>query len=177
MPVCHLPDQPRLFGPARQGEGYSVPASPAASATKYRADTSPLGFRFAHGLLALALTLSSQPAVAQFVGDPHRAYSQTFRQCLVGAREMGVDQAACYQSELEIQDGRLNQAYVMIMRRQGQPRRQALRAKQREWITYRDAKCSPPASKYRTGEAPPLRSLQCLLDETVSRRLYLESLR
>jgi len=103
-----------------------------------------------------------------------RYYSQMYKDCN-GDAETSLDRVACTSNELNLQEGRINQAYIMVMRHLPQPAKDALRANQRQWVAAKDRRCT-------TGDLPSMgwsRSVAmrtCLIDETIKRRLQLEAM-
>lgn len=88
------------------------------------------------------------------------------------AKGVSVAMGGCVHAELEAQDVRLNAAYGAVMRRLNETDRRRLRTEERAWIRERDAGCAQEA----TGGTIDLVDIPaCRLDETIRRRLILES--
>jgi len=87
---------------------------------------------------------------------------------------------ACTQRELVLWDQRLNTAYADLRTRllnsdQDQRRRDAVRAAQRAWISYRDAECDQLAMQFLGGTLSGVIAVACLNDMTAERALDLEA--
>ena len=87
------------------------------------------------------------------------------------------DMNNCAGDELSKQDGRLNQAYVMVMRSLPEAKKTNLRTLQRTWIKQRDAKCERERNQYGGGSMSTGAFLSCQIDETIKRVIYLENYR
>lgn len=81
----------------------------------------------------------------------------------------------CYGNEIGLQDARLNQAYVMIMRRLSPAKKSDLRTSERLWIRQRDIKCERHAAQEKGGTLYFVMLDACVLDETIKRTLFLEN--
>ena len=132
--------------------------------------------RFLFVALTLALTapaLAATPAV-------ETRYTKDYALCLESDDAAnGIQSAmnACAYDEYTRQDGRLNQAYVMVMRRQAVAGKAKLRGLQRAWIKQRDVKCDAERMAYDGGSIAPLMFHTCMTDQTISRTLWLERYR
>jgi uncharacterized protein YecT (DUF1311 family) len=119
------------------------------------------------------------PAVA---AEPvvQKRYTRDYAICMEnGPASEGVQPAmnACAYEEYTRQDARLNQAYVMTMRRQAAVGKTKLRGSQRAWIKERDVKCAAERGEYEGGSIAPLIFHSCMTDETIRRTLWLERYR
>jgi len=126
-------------------------------------------------LAAIMLALAGRSAVAETSVETH--YSTTFKQCMSDVEHGSDDTAsilACQDAEIAVQEGRINQAYIMIMTRLPSPQKTQLRREERGWIVRRNAKCGSMASQYAGGSLEGQVWRSCYLDETVKRRIYLE---
>lgn len=102
----------------------------------------------------------SSPALAASKSPVEQRYAPNYNKCLnSGQAAEGVTSAMveCNVAETRIQDGRLNQAYKMVMTRLPANRKDQLRLSERNWIKARDA--------------------GCILDETIKRTMFLERYR
>ena len=81
----------------------------------------------------------------------------------------------CYDIELSVQDGRLNQAYKMVMQRLPAARKTALKNEERAWIKRRDAICQRHAAPEAGGTMYDVMLSSCLVDETIKRVIVLEN--
>jgi uncharacterized protein YecT (DUF1311 family) len=128
----------------------------------------------------LTLLLMAASASSPTNADIQRRYTPAYKACLdSGDAAQGVQYAMneCANSEYERQDGRLNQAYVMVMRRLAPPAKVKLRTLQRAWIKTRDGKCTAESAEYQGGSIAPMIYSLCLTDETIRRTLWLETYR
>ena len=102
----------------------------------------------------------------------------------VGRTTMGVSD--CLRREWQAWDQRLNQRYQAVLlearqndadnaglKYQAPNQEEALRAMQRAWIAFRDAKCDYVASLFQGGTGAGPGSLDCLMRETAAQTLYL----
>lgn len=93
----------------------------------------------------------------------------------------------CLDRELQYWDARLNAAYTVAMRRaravdaemkdlgsSAPPQAPAMRAMQRAWIGFRDAKCDFVRSEWGGGTGGGPATIACLMEETGRQALFLE---
>lgn len=118
----------------------------------------------------------SPQAEAQSRAQVERRYTPAYHQCM-NVASTNYDMTNCYGDELERQDGRLNQAYVMVMRPLSSTKKTTLRTLQRTWLKQRDAKCDRERNQYSGGSISSGVFLSCMLDETIKRTIYLENYR
>jgi len=78
----------------------------------------------------------------------------------------------CLRAELDFQDGRLNAAYQTAIAARSTTSQAALRAQERDWMRLRDEKC---AAQVTGGTIDRINMPDCLIDETIRRRLILEA--
>lgn len=119
------------------------------------------------------LALLSSAAEAQSRAQIELRYTPTYNQCM-NAASTTYDMNNCAGDELNKQDGRLNQAYVMVMRSLPEANKTTLRTLQRAWIKQRDAKCERERNQYDGGSMSTGVFLSCQTDETIKRIIYLE---
>lgn len=123
----------------------------------------------------LTITLAAMlGASAQAQMSVKTRYSRDFNLCM---NDSGGGDAAiidCNSSEIDRQDARLTQAYVMVMRRLSEPQHTALRQSEREWIKQRDATCTRKAKPEMGGTLYNVVYGSCILDETIKRTIFLE---
>lgn len=96
-----------------------------------------------------------------------------------------VGMVGCLDAEYQWWDRKLNQTYGEVMaaaraadrdKAEHAPSRvEALRAMQRAWIPYRDAKCGFARSEWGGGTGAGPAGVQCLLEETARQTLYLNA--
>jgi uncharacterized protein YecT (DUF1311 family) len=125
---------------------------------------------------ACGLAALSSAAEAQSRAQVERRYTPAYHQCM-NVASSNYDMGDCYGDELERQDGRLNQAYVMVMRPLSSTKKTTLRTLQRSWLKQRDAKCNRERNQYMGGSMSYGAFLSCMLDETIKRTIYLENYR
>lgn len=128
-------------------------------------------------IAALALTSVSAWAAPDAV---QKRYSKDFDRCVnTGDAAEGVQSAMndCAGQEYSRQDARLNQAWVMVMRRLGPAKKASLRTSQRAWLKTRDRKCLAERDISGGGSIAPMMYYGCMTDETIKRTLWLEQYR
>jgi len=118
-----------------------------------------------------AIILTSSPARSGSDIDYTRYYSKMYDKCMERSDGMETE-SNCVENELNFQEGRLNQAYIMVMRKLPEAEKDALRAYQRQWVANRDADCFRKAGP--ANNASVRWAWGCQIDETVKRRLQLE---
>jgi uncharacterized protein YecT (DUF1311 family) len=121
-------------------------------------------------LPALAATLAPAQSQAQI----EQRYTRIYNECVDASGGVTADMMDCSAAEIDRQDARLNQAYVMVMRPLPQPKKRVLRNLQRSWIVQRDARCHT-AIRGNDGTAANLIYSGCILDETIRRTIFLEN--
>lgn len=127
------------------------------------------------------IVLAALPAALQ--AEPSRKaiearYTEAYDTCLnTGDAAKGITPAmrACVSQELQRQDGRLNQAYVTVMKRLSNAKKSRLRTLQRAWIKSREKQCRAEADEYEGGTIAPQIYSGCLLDEAIIRTIWLEN--
>ncbi len=132
--------------------------------------------RFA--IIALFLTASAPAAAAAPAIE--KRYTRDYAICMDSEDAAnGIQSAmnACAYDEYTRQDGRLNQAYVMVMRRQAMASKAKLRGLQRAWIRQRDVKCEAERMTYDRGSMAPLVFHTCMTNQAINRTLWLERYR
>ena len=111
---------------------------------------------------------------AQTQAQIEKRQSPAYSECMDESGGVTVEMMDCIAAEIDIQDARLNQAYVMVMRPLPKPRKDTLRALQRSWIKQRDAKCQRAIAD-EGGSMAGLIYSGCILDETIKRTIFLEN--
>lgn len=127
---------------------------------------------FSRTLLIAALAANS--ASAQTQTQVEKRYTRGYSECMDTSGGVTIEMLNCIAAEIDIQDARLNQAYVMVMRPLAKPRKNTLRGLQRTWIKQRDAKCARSIADEGGSMAGPIYS-GCILDETIRRTIFLEN--
>lgn len=119
-------------------------------------------------VLAGVTTLAAAPASAQDDG-----LTAEYGACMDASGGVTFDMIDCITAEHERQDARLNRAYKKVMAGLSDDRKDALRAAQRAWITFRDANCDfhfdPEGGTWARVEAN-----SCMMSETAERATELE---
>lgn len=119
------------------------------------------------------------------IGQAHAAgrspeYSASYHKCMAsGDAAQGITSGLieCTETERNLQDRKLNQVYQMIIARLPASKKDELRLSERSWITSRDAICDQRKEESGDGTLSTIVELDCLLQETVKRRIYLEQYR
>ena len=127
---------------------------------------------FSRTLLIAALAATS--ASAQTQTQVEKRYTGGYSECMDESGGVTVEMMNCIAAEIDIQDARLNQAYVMVMRPLAKSRKNTLRGLQRTWIKQRDAKCQREIAD-EGGSMAGLIYSGCSLDETIKRTIFLEN--
>ena len=125
-------------------------------------------------LLAL---LVAAPAAAQTRSQIERRYTPHFNECIADSSDTTIELLDCLGAEIDRQDARLNQAYVMVMHSLPASGKTLLRRSERAWIGQRDARCARAANEYRGGTLAGVAYSQCVLHETIKRIIFLENYR
>lgn len=121
------------------------------------------------------MVLATGPAYAQTQAQIERRYTPEYNQCMDASEGVTAAMMDCIGAEIDRQDARLNQAYVMVMRPLPRAKKDRLRGLQRTWIRQRDAKCSRVAADDGGGSLAGVTYAGCILDETIRRTIYLET--
>jgi uncharacterized protein YecT (DUF1311 family) len=114
-------------------------------------------------------------ASAQTPSQIERRHTPALKRCIENSGYGDAAMTECYDVELSVQDGRLNQAYKMVMQRLPAARKTALRNKERAWIKRRDAGCQRHAAPEAGGTMYDVMLSSCLVDETIKRTIVLEN--
>ncbi|HQV04355.1 MULTISPECIES: lysozyme inhibitor LprI family protein [unclassified Novosphingobium] len=125
------------------------------------------------GLLIAAFSVT--PTAAQTQSQIEKRYTRDYNQCMDAAEGVTVDMMDCIGAEIDRQDARLNQAYVMVMRPLSRAKKDQLRGLQRSWIRQRDARCSRASNDAGGGSLSGVVYASCILDETIKRTVFLEN--
>lgn len=112
---------------------------------------------------------------AQTQTQIEKRYSRDYIQCMDASGGVTADMMDCLGTEIDRQDARLNQAYVMVMRPLPKPRKDKLRGLQRAWIKQRDSKCARASAAEGGGSLSSIIYSSCILDETIGRTIFLEN--
>ena len=115
------------------------------------------------------------PVSAQTQSQIERRYTPALKRCIDNSGYGDAAMTECYDIELSVQDGRLNQAYKMVMLRLSAARKTALKNEERAWVKRRDAVCQRHAAPEAGGTMYDVMLSSCLVDETISRTIFLEN--
>jgi uncharacterized protein YecT (DUF1311 family) len=134
-----------------------------------------------HVLLPAAIILGTSAAHAVAKSPVEQRYSATYNRCMTSgdaAQVITSGMIDCTESERNFQDGKLNQAYKMVLARLPANRQDDLRRSERNWIKARDAICAKELTgDFAGGSMSRVTWLGCLVDETIKRTMALEHYR
>ena len=122
-------------------------------------------------LLAAALLIAAAPAAAHEPQLESR-FSAGYGTCMDNANGT-YEMLECANDEYAIQDQALNDAYRKAMEGLNARQQGRLRAAQRAWIAFRDAKCESLQDQ-DWGTLSTVTARMCRVDETVRRLIELE---
>ena len=132
-------------------------------------------------VLPVAVILGPSTAHATNKTPIEQRYSSTYTRCMnTGDAGQGITSGmiACTETERNFQDGKLNQAYKMVISRLPAIRQDELRRSERNWIKTRDAICAKELTgEFSGGSMSRVTWLGCLVDETIKRTITLEHYR
>jgi uncharacterized protein YecT (DUF1311 family) len=131
-------------------------------------------------LLSTAILFCACQAHAASQSPIEQRYSATYSRCMAtGDAAQGITSGMieCTEAERNFQDGKLNQAYKMVMSRLPANRQDGLRLSERNWIKARDANCERQRREDGGGSMSHVTWLGCLMDETIKRTISLEHYR
>ncbi len=106
-----------------------------------------------------------------------KQYSVTYNNCMnSGDAVRGVTPAmgACITAEMAYQDTRLNAEYKKVMQGLSATKKIKLRLSERVWIKERDEKCQEEYATYEGGTMASLAYGTCIINETISRTMWLK---
>ena len=121
------------------------------------------------GAVAVSVQASAAPPQVE------RRYTAGLNRCIENSGYGDAAMTECYDKELSVQDGRLNQAYKMVMQRLPAARKAALKNEERAWIRRRDAVCQRHAAPEAGGTLYEVMLSSCLVNETIKRTIVLEN--
>lgn len=111
--------------------------------------------------------------------DAKVQYSAEYGQCMASgdaARGTTMGILDCMGQENARQDVRLNQAYKLAMQPSSEVSQTTLRQSERLWLKDREATCTADASPFEGGTQQRISYAQCLMDETIKRTSWLQSI-
>ena len=123
-------------------------------------------------LLAATAVLVATPAAAH---DPQLdgRYTAAYTACLDNAAGT-YEMLECANAERDIQDRALNETYQRVMATLNTGQKAKLRAAQRAWIAYRDARCASFADQ-DWGTLSSVTARMCIVEMTVQRLVDVEA--
>jgi uncharacterized protein YecT (DUF1311 family) len=129
-------------------------------------------------ILWLVLATGAATPVRAAAGDMYdaRHLSAEYHRCFAqDSSTAGMGQ--CLELELERQEGRLNQAYRMVMLRLPAPRKASLLTSERAWVKARQRECDRAYREMEGGTGDGAASLMCLSVRAAERTAWLERFR
>jgi uncharacterized protein YecT (DUF1311 family) len=105
-----------------------------------------------------------------------KRYTAAFNQCQKRAVSTS-DNEACFNAEFDRQDKILNHAWASTLRRVPPNLRSGLVSAQRKWIAERDQFCNSKAEEFRGGTIMRVVYVDCRVEQTIRRTIWLEKLR
>lgn len=103
-------------------------------------------------------------------------YTAQFSACQARAVSTQANEA-CFAIEFARQDKVLNRKWRSTLARIAPQLHGHLVAAQRKWIAERDPFCNSKADKFREGTIAPIIYLDCRVEQTIRRTMWLEQLR
>jgi uncharacterized protein YecT (DUF1311 family) len=132
---------------------------------------------FIKSFLVGAFAAVASAALAAPKSEIEKRYSPTYDYCMNnGDAALGITPAmgACISAEHDVQDGRLNQAYKMVMQRLSASKKIKLRNSEKLWISQRDKDCKEERDSYEGGSMASLVWGTCMINATIKRTMWLE---
>jgi uncharacterized protein YecT (DUF1311 family) len=126
--------------------------------------------KFSRSLLIASLMATS--ASAQIQSQIEKRYTASYKQCLADSADT-FETYDCVETEYQVQDRRLNQSYVLVMKPLATAAMTRLRTLQRTWIKQRDTKCGEVARLHPVDM--DTWQMRCLLHETIQRTIFIEN--
>ena len=177
---AHKIDQPRYDGERLKlvvqsaAQSSEVGSAPQPSAT-YSEPSKACQMVRMKGFLRAAMVLATTSLTAATASAQNNGLTAKYVACMDASGGVTFEMIKCIDAEYKRQDARLNKAYQTVMSDLSAERRQALRAAQRAWITFRDANCSfyfdPQGGSYARVAAN-----ECMMSETAERAFELEQI-
>ncbi|MDF8333299.1 DUF1311 domain-containing protein [Novosphingobium sp. HBC54] len=103
-------------------------------------------------------------------------YTIAFRNCQKAAVATSAN-IRCFQDEFARQDQTLNRVWQNVLGRFSPNNRGRLRSAQRRWANYRDPFCKSKAAEFDNGTIAPVVYLDCRVEQTIRRAIWLSALR
>jgi len=103
-------------------------------------------------------------------------YTPEWAGCQKRARTTS-DNAACFEAEFRRQDSQLNKTWRATLKRLPSTLHKSLLMVQRQWVADRDPFCRKDADGFAGGTIEPVIYVDCLVELTIRRTIWLEHLR
>jgi uncharacterized protein YecT (DUF1311 family) len=128
--------------------------------------------------LALMLGAAAVTPANAAPADPYsdRSLSAEYHRC-AGPNGAMSEAEQCIELEMERQEGRLNEAYRLVISRLPPSRQAALRASERVWVKARQAECDRIYREMEGGTGDGLALDTCLAVRAVERTAWIERFR
>ena len=114
--------------------------------------------------------------VRNFITQPQEPALWDYQQCLDNSGGVTIAMRECNGREWQAQDRRLNRNYRAVLRYLSRSKQRELKAVQRAWISYRDAKCRFEMG-LTGGSIDVINSGSCMIETTKRRADELDRLR
>jgi uncharacterized protein YecT (DUF1311 family) len=110
--------------------------------------------------------------------DPviQKRYSAQWAACQERAR-VTYEHATCFEAEFVRQDAALNQAWKSTLKRMPSAMHGPLLTAQRKWVAARDPFCRADSDGFKGGTIAPIVYVDCRVELTIRRTIWLEQLR
>ena len=131
----------------------------------YASQTDPFAYKF-------VLTPEEGPVDAEV----ERRYTAAFNRCQKAADATNAN-VACFGDEFIRQDKTLNRVWRTVFDHMSPNKRGRLRAAQRQWAIQRDPYCKSKAAEFSGGTIAPVVYLDCRVEQTIRRTMWLSALR
>ena len=105
-----------------------------------------------------------------------KRYTAAFDKCQKVAVSTRAN-AACFDDEFARQDKTLNRIWGVTLARISPSMRVRLRAAQRQWAAKRDPFCKTKAEQFQGGTIQPVFYVNCRVEQTIRRTMWLSELR
>jgi uncharacterized protein YecT (DUF1311 family) len=105
-----------------------------------------------------------------------KRYTAAFNRCQKVAVSTQAN-VACFADEFRRQDKTLNHVWTVTLGRVSSNVRGRLRAAQRQWVAKRDPFCKSKADEFVGGTIQPVIYVDCRVEQTIRRTIWLSALR
>jgi uncharacterized protein YecT (DUF1311 family) len=131
----------------------------------YASQAHPFAYKF-------VMTPDEGPVDAAIAGR----YTAAFNRCQKAAIATAAN-VACAHDEFARQEETLNRVWRAVFARMPPNSRGHLRAAQRQWAKLRDPFCKSKAAEFGGGTIAPVVYLDCRVEQTIRRTMWLSALR